>query len=443
MRRHRGTAGPLASPWRLAAAMILAGALAGSAAYAQSAPHKSSLPNGMRVIVQENDHTSTVVIAAMVRVTALHEPRQATGIRQLTQSMLASGECCQDEMRRAAVRAEGGVAPDYVELSLAAPADALEDAVRLMRRMLFRPVLSEEALELVRPTLVRTLVARAELPATFALDRLYQTMYPRVRSGDIAAGDPLEVASITLDEIRRFHADHYLPNATVLVISGGIDGSRAMEIASREMVGLLPGALPTEAAQGAPTSGPGVEEIEIAGRTGVVAVGGRAVALDSPDYPAMATGMVLLGSGMDSRLYRSLRVDRSLAYTIVAELTPSAIAPSGLVLVTCDPDDLDEVQRVIAEEIERATTTPASATELQRARRYLIGKHALRRQRNQEIAHYLAMFELLGGVQGHRSDAQLAGQIASVDADAVAGALRQLFRPAWTVRLRASGAGAD
>ncbi|MFW6437531.1 MAG: M16 family metallopeptidase, partial [Armatimonadota bacterium] len=410
---------------------------------AQEPPITDRLPNGLRIVVQQNEHTATVVVSTMIRVTALHEPWGATGIRQLTQSLLATGEGCSEEMRHAAVRAEAAVAPDYVELSLAAPSGSLEEAIRLMRRMLFRPELSEEALELVRPRLIRTLAARTELPATFATDTLYQAIYPRIRSGDIAAGDPLEIAAITLDDIRRFHSEHYLPNEALVAVSGGVDESEAQALVSREMRSLLPGALPAEAPEPSPGRPPGVEEIEIAGSTAVVAVGGRGVALDSLAYPAMATGMVLLGSGMDSRLYRALRIDRALAYSIRAELTPSATAPSGLVLVTCDPEHIDEVQRVIDDEIDRAMTQPAGAEELLRAKRYLIGRHALRRQRNREIAHYLAMFELLGGVQGYKSDAQLAGQIASVDAGDVADALRDLFRPAWTVRLRASKAGAD
>ncbi|MGI5816944.1 MAG: M16 family metallopeptidase [Armatimonadota bacterium] len=406
-------------------------------------PLKQHLPNGLRIVVADNDHTATVVVSAMVRVTALHEPRGAGGIRQLTQSLLAGGEGCQEEMQRAAVRAEAAVAPDYVELSLAAPAESLEDCARLMRRMLFRPELSEEALELVRPRLVRNLAAREEVPATIAIDRLYQALYPGIGSGDTAAGDPLEVAALTLADVRDFHASHYLPNATVVAVSGGVDGTRALELVAAQMRGLLPGALPAKAPEPAPGSAAGTQEIAVGGRTSVFTVGGRAVALDSPSYPAMATGMVLLGSGMDSRLYRALRVERSLAYTIAAELTPSATAPSGLVLVTCDPAHLDEVEQVVEAEIARVVSEPAQAEELRRAKRYLIGRHALRRQRNYEIAHYLAMFELLGGPQGYRRDAQLAGEIASVDADAVTRAMSELFRPAWAVRLRAGGTGAD
>ena len=65
----------------------------------------------------------------------------------------------------------------------------------------------------------------------------------------------------------------------------------------------------------------------------------------------------------------------------------------------------------------------------------IIGRQALRRQRNQEVAHYLALFELLGGSQGYRRDLLLAGEIATVDAAAVMVAMRRVFEPKWAVRL--------
>ncbi|MBD3293403.1 MAG: hypothetical protein GF393_10800 [Armatimonadia bacterium] len=441
-RRRMATGGR--SPWLAAAALTALAALAAPTAPAQDTqPLKRHLANGLRIVAQGNDHTATVVVSVLVEVTALHEPRTQTGIRQLTQLMLATGESCREELAHGAIRSNGSVAPDYAELSLAAPAESLEECIGLIRPMVFAPELSRETLELIRPGLVRTLAARSEVPTTIAIDGFYEALYPGIRSGDTGAGDPVEVASIALEDVRRFHADHYLPNSTVVAVSGGIDGRRALELIATELGGLLPGATPVEAPEPSAKTQGGVTEIDVGGRTSVFVTGGRAVPLAAPAYPAMATGMVLLGSGMDSRLYRALRRDRALAYTIAAEITPSATAPSGFVIVTCEPDRLDEVQQVVDSEIARVISEPAETSEIVRAKKYLIGKHALRRQRNHEVAHYLAMFEMLGGPQGYRRDAQLAGQIASVDATAVMRAMRELFTPAWAVRLRAGGTGAD
>jgi len=421
--------------WALTTLLLAAVSAAAAAPVGPTGALKRHLPNGLRVIVQDNEHTATVVICGFVQVTALHEARVAPGIRQLTQMMVARGDCCDQDLRGAAARVDISVAPDYVELVLAAPAESVGECATLMRRMLFRPELSEQALGAARDSLIRSLAARDETPTGAALERFYSLAYPGVGAGDYGSADAVAVAGITLGEIRRFHTSHYLPNATVVTVSGGVDGTRALDAVSSAMSGLLPGALPDEAPEPAPVQRPGEVELPGVGPTSVYVAGGRAVSLESPQYPAMAVGMTLLGSGMDSRLYRALRIERPLAYTIAQHYTPSRRVPSAFVLATCDRQRLDEVARAIDAEIERAKSEPADAQELARAKRYLIGRQALRRQRNREIAHYLGMFELLGGPQGYRRDAQLAGEVASVDAQDVMGAMARLFDRTWAVRL--------
>ena len=418
-------------------ALALIVALAGSGVCVgerSSAPLKQHLPNGLRLVIEDNDHTATVVMSALVRVTALHEPRGKTGIRQLTGMLVARGDACRELLAQSGIRGDVVVAPDYIELVLAAPVEALDECARAMREMLFSPLFSEEALRLTRDSLVRGLAAREEVPVGLAHRRLFDRIYPGVGAADGSAGDPIEVAQLTLHDVRDFHAAHYLPNATVVAVSGGVEATRARDALSQVMRGVLPGA----PARTRPEPQAGSTEpvvIEVGGNTSVYAVGGRAVALSEPVYPAMAVGMTILGSGMGSRLYRELRVDRSVAYTIVSELTPGSTTPSGFVLVTCDTADLDEVQRVVDREIESMMSRPADPEQLQRAKQYLIGRHALRRQRNQDIAHYLGVFELLGGVEGFRRGRQLPGEIAAVSGQDVAEAMRRLFSPAWSVQL--------
>ncbi len=408
--------------------------LARSPAAPESVPRGRHLPNGMRVVVQENAHTATVVMCALVHVTALHEPRGKTGIRHLVQNMVARADCCAAEVAAAGARINVSVAPDYVELTLSAPAESLPACPELMRRILFAPTFTQQALEVERGALIRSLAGRDELSAGRALRRFYQCLYPGVGSGDLGAGDPATIAAIGLEDVRRFHSEAYLPNATVMTLSGGVDGAAAMQAITDAMSGLLPGALPEPAPEPVPAE---PETVRVAGErdTSIYVAGGRALPLAAPEYPAAAIGFTALASGMDSRLYRALRVERALAYTITGELTPSATAPSAFVLVACDPQRLDEVVGVVDAEIVRITSQPLSAAELRRAKRYLIGRHALRKQRNQDVAHYLALFELLGGPQGFRRDPQLAGEIAAVDAAAVTEAMRQVFEPTWAVRL--------
>lgn len=417
------------------AALAFTLAIGAGTADAAPAPRKALLPNGLRVVVQANDHTATVVFSALVRVTTLHEARSGLGTRRVLQGMIAAGTGYGAEMTEAAVRADFSVAPDYVELVLAAPAESLEACAHLLRGLLFDPQLTSEVLEAERRLVLRTVAARDEVPVSRAIERLREGLWPGLGSADSETADPQCVAGLTLERVAQFHAAHYLPNATVVAVSGGVDAATALAAVTAELAGVLPGAMPVEAPPPPAAARPAVVELRGDRATGVYVRGGRGESLDAALYPATAVGLTALGSGMDARLYRALRIDRSLAYTIGSDLTPAATTPSALVLATCDPENLDEVAAVVDDEIARITTEPLSATELQRAKRYLIGRQALRRQRNQEIAHYLALFELLGGPQGYRRDALLAGEIATVDAAAVTVAMRRVFEPKSAVRL--------
>lgn len=427
-RRYRGAFRPAV----VATAAMLALALGAQGA---PAPRKAVLPNGVRMVVQANDHTATVVFSALVRVTALHEMRWGLGTRRMLQGMIAAGTGYGAAMTEAAVRADFSVAPDYVELVLAAPAESCETCAHLLRGLLFDPQLTPTVLEAERRVVLREVVARDELPIARAMERFREGLYPGLGSADSVAADPRCVAGLTLEQLERFHAAHYLPNATVVAVSGGIDGAVTLAALSAALSGVLPGAMPDEAPAPQPEARPAVVELQGNGPTAVYVRGGRGVSLDDALYPATAVGLTALSSGMDARLYRALRIERSLAYTIAGDLTPAATVPSALVLASCDPENVDEVVAVMDAEIARITTEPLSAAELQRAKRYLIGRQALRRQRNQEVAHYLALFELLGGPQGYRRDLLLAGEIATVDAAAVMVAMRRVFEPKWAVRL--------
>ncbi len=402
---------------------------------AAEAATKQHLANGMRIVATGNEHTATVVMTAFVRATALHERAGTRGLRQFTQTMIARGDCCRDLLREAAIRVDASVSADYVQLQLAAPADSLSECSLAMRKMLFEPQWSADAAELVRAGLIRRLAARNEVPTTWAIDRVHERLYPGVGDGGPGSGDVTVIAAVTVDDVADFHARHYLPNATVISLSGGVDEDRALQVVARTMSGLLPGSIPEEAPLPPPGGSADGELIAATGPTGVYCVGARGISLDDPLYPAAAVGIAMLGSGMDSRLYRALRLERALSYTIGAELTPSLTAPSAIVLVTCDPQKLNDVMDAVDAQIDSIMDEPAGPSELRRAKRYLIGRHALQRQRNAEIAHYLGLFELIGGPSGYRRDSRLAGEIAAVDAVDVRDAMREIFDETWAVRL--------
>ncbi|HUS80208.1 MAG TPA: pitrilysin family protein [Armatimonadota bacterium] len=406
---------------------------------AAPAPRQWTLPNGLRVVLQDNQPTATVVVCGFVRVTALHETRVGPGIRRLTNMMVGRADSCQELVRSAGARVETALAPDYAEVVISGPTESVGDCARILRQALYGPELTERALEIERARLLRQFAARAELPAEYATDLAYSRLYPGLGSATYVLGDPVVVAGLTLEQVRRFHGAHYLPNATVVSISGGVASEATRSVVSQVLGGLLPGGMPEQAPMARANGRLERIEVQWPGATAALCVASPAVSLDSPDYPAAATAMVLLSSGSGSRLYQKLRHERGLCYSISGDITPSAVTPMATVLLTAAQGDIAEVERIVGDEMDRLGAEEPDPAELRRAKRYLAGQHAMRHQRNREIAHYLGVFELLGGAPGYRLDSLLAGRLAVVSGAQVRSVAAEMLRGRVVVVLSESG----
>ncbi|SEG55646.1 Predicted Zn-dependent peptidase [Bryocella elongata] len=75
----------------------------------------------------------------------------------------------------------------------------------------------------------------------------------------------------------------------------------------------------------------------------------------------------ILGGGMSSRLFQSIREDRGLAYSIYSELSPFRDTGSLAVYAGCDAANVREVLALTLAEFTRLKETPVSAEELTRA----------------------------------------------------------------------------
>ncbi len=76
----------------------------------------------------------------------------------------------------------------------------------------------------------------------------------------------------------------------------------------------------------------------------------------------------VLGGGKSSRLYKALQFDRQIVQDAFAGNPASELAGQFLVMATAKPgQNIDEIQRIIDEEIAKLKTTPVTAEELERA----------------------------------------------------------------------------
>jgi predicted Zn-dependent peptidase len=119
------------------------------------------------------------------------------------------------------------------------------------------------------------------------------------------------------------------------------------------------------------------------------------VARDDPDRWALDLLGAILGDGMGSRLFLELRERRSLVYDVSTFSATYADSGTFGVHAGFDPDDARAVVRAILEQLDRITSDPVSANELDRARAYSRGRLELRMEDSGAVAGWIGTGETL------------------------------------------------
>ena len=201
------------------------------------------------------------------------------------------------------------------------------------------------------------------------------------------------VSSITPDDLRTFHKSFYLPQNTVLIVVGDVDGS-IVEKKVREYLGtwekekFVPSSIPLpERQQGKRTKYVKMEKEQIN-----VYLGHLGITRDNPDYYALQAMDVILGFGglFTSRIISNLRDTQGLAYSVYSDITRSSGIDPGVFVayIGTSPENKDKALNGLLGEIRRIRSEPVKEEELENAKKYLTGNYVFDFETNDQLATY-------------------------------------------------------
>ena len=101
----------------------------------------------------------------------------------------------------------------------------------------------------------------------------------------------------------------------------------------------------------------------------------------------------ILGSGMDSRLFKNVRAEGGLAYQIGSGMSSGMLKGHFLTYIGTNPENIDLATNKMMLEIDRLKTEFVSSKELQEAKDKIIGNYLLTQETNLQKASTLANYE--------------------------------------------------
>ncbi len=359
-------------------------------------------PSGVTAWLVEDYTVPIVTMNVAFRGGAAQDPAGESGLANFMSGMLDEGagdldsRAFQARLEDLSVEMSFDASPDALFGNLRTLSANLDGALDLFRLAITEPRFDAEPVERIRGQITANL-RRAESNPNEIARRLWSEMmfgqHPYGRSPD---GTVEDVAKITADDLRNFHADTVARDNLYVVIVGAIDAKTAAAALDKVFGGLPEHASLTPVSDTAPATGK-IEHVSLSIPQTAIRFGGPGLKRDDPDFiVAYVADQILGGGAFSSRLYKAVREDRGLAYSVGTALLPLDHAGAFVAATSVDPAKANDTIAIMEDVIRRYATDGPTQAELDAAKDYLIGNFALRFDSSQKIARNLLSFELDG-----------------------------------------------
>jgi zinc protease len=343
------------------------------------APTSMTLANGIRLIVQPESITPTVVLSGEIENDPfVQEPVDQRGVNDITVGLFPFGTTTYD---RVAYQAEldkiSATVSAGTDFGLSVLSKDFDRGVQLLADQELHPAFDPKAFAIVKQQAVGSMEGEANSPDYLASVALNAALYP--------LGDPYRnfptlktTNAITLDDVKAWYAAAYRPDLTTIVVIGDITPDAARASIEKYFGGwTATGPKPQTEPPAVALNTASQVDVPAQGRvqSSVQLVQLNDVRRDDPDWaPLQIANTALTGGFYSSILYHDLREVHGYAYSIQSALRAGKVRSSFSVNYACDPQNIVPAERAAIADMERVQTTPLSDNDLLRAKALLLGE---------------------------------------------------------------------
>ena len=259
------------------------------------------------------------------------------------------------------------------------PARFVDLGIELLGDVLTAPALRDSDLESERQVILEELAMDDDSPEDVAHRTFARSLFGSHPLGRETAGERASVSAMSGDAVRSFFNDRYRTANTVISVAGAVDPDVVVGLVERHFADLPTGDGRIARSEPGALDGDRALREHVVDHTEQVQVvmGGRAITRDDPDREALDVVNHVLGGGLSSRLFDEIRERRGLAYSVFSSTMCYSDAGAWSVAAGTMPEHGDEVQELVAHELDRLIADGITDDELDIARGYLCGSYEM------------------------------------------------------------------
>jgi predicted Zn-dependent peptidase len=345
---------------------------------------------GLTVVTEHMPDVLSVSLGFWVGTGSVDEPDDIAGASHFLEHLLFKGTAGRSAREIAeVVDAVGGdinafTTKEHTAFYVRLLAESVDLGLDILSEIIWAPALRPDELEAERQVILEEILMHGDEPAEEVHDVFNSAMYPGHPLGRDVLGLQETVQAATRDDISNFHRHHYRTANIVVTAAGRIDhqsivdgvvsrlDKAAVEVGRSVLLGGGPPSrhVPGSAARKRLVVNRQTEQAHIM-------VGMPGFERNHPDRQVLNVLDHILGGGMSSRLFQSIREERGLAYNVYSYRSGYQGTGDFAVYAGTAPSRAAEVVGLITEELDRMAASGPSEDELRAARSHIRGATAL------------------------------------------------------------------
>ena len=339
--------------------------------------NKTILDCGLVILTESKSEYSSVAVSYSLKSGSRAEDIKTNGIHHLVEHMMFKGsnlydvKAIADLSDRLGGRLNAFTGKEITQYYIKAIGEKLVESFNLLTDIVLHSTFPEQEFVRERNVVLQEINESEDNPDSFAFDNFFDNVFNESPLGFPIAGKTEGISSLERQEVYDFYQRKYSPDELILAAVGNIEHQHLVELAQKAFVDFPaknPGSFTYEDAHFKPFK---IVKNNSALNQVYVIVGFKGISFIAPNkYPFMMMNDIL-GSGMSSRLFQTIREEKGLVYTISS--FNEAFLECGLHMIygVTEPAKLDEYINALGEEVHQLKQKGIEQEELERAKDHI------------------------------------------------------------------------
>lgn len=336
------------------------------------------LPNGQTVVVYPIKDNPIVTIDTWIKTGSINENDANNGVAHFLEHLFFKGTKAHPtgdfdrilESKGAIVNA--ATSKDFTHYYITIPSEYFDTAMELHSDMLLHPQIPRKELEKERKVVLEEIAKDGNTPAKKVYDNLNDMLYTKHPYKRKVIGSADIIGTIRREEILDYFNNYYAPSNMVTLVVGDVDTDKAIakiqQSFNQDYKKPVRNTFKKEAQLTSQK-----RKIEYSDtQSGYMMIGFRGADICDNETFALDILAEILGGGKSSRLYRDIKEQKGLAFSISA--SNGSFRDDGIFYITANytPASLEKLEKAIFEEISNIQKYGITDEELQRAKNMIV-----------------------------------------------------------------------